>query len=67
MESLFPEGRQGSMVVYIVCVEKSKSQDVTGIQSLSGPKEIHFPEPRVSGSQKCWQAGVGEETFLVAK
>ena len=55
------------MVVYIVCVEKSKSQDVTGIQSLSGPKEIHFPEPRVSGSQKCWQAGVGEETFLVAK
>lgn len=31
-EHLFPQGRQDSMAVYIVCVEKSKCQDVTGIQ-----------------------------------
>lgn len=54
-ERLFPQGRQGSMAVYIVCVEKSKSQDVTGIQYPLWPHRD--PLSRTRGFRKPRSAG----------
>lgn len=49
-ERLFPQGRQGSMAIYIVCVERSKSQDVTGIQYPLLPQKD--PLSRTQGFRK---------------